>query len=165
MRKLNSLFFVLTSIFIISCNQTIEKTKTIAFPVKQKLDAGWLLGKWKYEDENGMLHEDWRRKNDTVFIGESYFIEKNDTLFFEHLQLILNGDSIIYESLGEDKTKTKSFSGLYLPENNFEVSNLQHSFPRTIRYNSLADTLLVIEISGFIDGSEETQPYHMVKVD
>lgn len=166
MKKTSLFYFIILAVLVVGCNQTIDNKQTIDFPVKKKPNADWLIGNWKYEDEDGTLHEDWSRKNDTVFIGESYFIEKNDTLFFEYLRLTLNGDSVFYESLGEDKInpKVKTFTGLYVDEDQFQLENLQLSFPRKMCYNQLNDTLMIIEVSGFIDGSEETQPYQMVRI-
>lgn len=165
MKTINFFSLTIAAVVLTGCTEAVETQQTIDFPIKKNLEAEWLLGEWKYEDENGTLHEDWSRKNDTVFLGESYFIEKDDTLFFEYLRLIRQGDSLFYESIGEDKInpKVKTFKGLYDSENKFEIENLQHSFPRRIRYNQLHDTLMIIEISGIIDGSEETQPYQMTR--
>ncbi len=135
---------------------------TLDYPEKNNLGAEWLLGEWKYEDENGALHEDWTKKNDTVYSGVSYFIEKKDTLFFEKLELVKNGDSLFFISFGEGNS-SRTFKGLCPSENAFKVENPLQSFPRTVGYNYLNDTLMIIEVSGEIDGSEETQPYHMVK--
>lgn len=166
MKKINLFHLIIVVVLTTGCDQTTEKTMTIDFPVKKNLEADWLLGKWRYEEENGALYEDWTRKNDTVFIGESYFIEKNDTVFFEYLRLIRSGDSLFYESLGEDKInpKVKTFYGLAASDNTIEVENEQQAFPRKVRYNQLNDTLMIIEVSGIIDGSEEIQPYEMIRV-
>lgn len=158
---------VFAAFMITGCSQTVDENEVIAeVPAERNLEAEWLLGKWKYEDENGALYEDWTQKNDTVFMGESYFIEKNDTVFFEYMRLIRSGDSLFYESLGEDKInpKIKLFRGLYISEEKLEVENMQQAFPRKVRYNVLNDTLMIIEISGVIDGSEEIQPYEMVRI-
>lgn len=166
MLKKNFLYLTIMSALLAGCSEPDGAELPADIPVERGPGADWLLGEWKYEDESGMLHEDWIKKNDSVYIGESYFIEQGDTLFFEYLRLSRHGDSILYESLGEDliHPKVKTFKGLNAYEDRFEVENLQHSFPRTIRYNQLNDTLLIIEVSGVIDGSEEIQPYQMVKI-
>lgn len=166
MRK--TLFFcsaIITSLCMPACTESYTTQQSIQFPVAKKLDADWMLGEWVYEEEGSVLHEDWRRENDTVFVGESYYIELTDTVFFEHLRLSLNGDTIVYESLGEkmDNPDGKTFKGRWHSSKEITVENLQQSFPRNVRYNELNDTLMIIEVSGFIDGSEETQPYRMVR--
>lgn len=161
------LYYIFATFLIIGCNQPVRKEEVkTEFSVKQNLEAEWLVGKWKYEDESGMLYEYWNRKNDTVFNGESYFIEKNDTIFFEYMRLTRSGDSLFYESFREEKinSKIKLFRGRYISSEKLEVENLQQAFPRKIRYNVLNDTLMIIEISGIIDGSEEIQPYEMVRI-
>lgn len=162
------LFHSIFVLFLITgCSQSVDERETKAdLPIIKNLESEWLLGKWKYEDESGILYEDWTRKNDTIFTGESYFIEKNDTIFFEYMRLTRNGDSLFYESLGEDKInpKSKVFRGIYRSENKLEAENTQQAFPRKIRYNVLNDTLMMIEVSGIIDGSEEIQPYEMVRI-
>lgn len=166
MRK--ALFFrsaIITSLCMTACTESHTTKQVLTFPVKKNLDADWMLGEWVYEEEGSVLHEDWRRENDTVFVGESYYIENADTVFFEHLRLTLNGDSLFYESLGEKPANldTKVFKGRLHSSGQIAVENIQQSFPRNVRYNQLNDTLMIIEVSGFIDGSEETQPYQMVR--
>jgi hypothetical protein len=167
MAKKNILYYIVGTSLIIGCNQSVEEKEIkTEVPIEQNLDVDWLLGKWKYEDEDGLLFEDWTKKNDTVYTGESYFVEKDDTVFFEHLRLTRKGDSLFYESLGENKInpKIKAFRGVYTSEYKLEIENLQQAFPRKIKYNTLNDTLMIIEISGVIDGSEEIQPYQMVRI-
>jgi hypothetical protein len=160
------ILFSITCCFLIGCKETPTKRPEVSAPQKKLLAAEWILGNWAHEDEDGILHEDWSRKNDTVFLGESYLIKNNDTLFFEYLRLSLIGDSLHYESLGEDivNTKSKLFTGVYDSPNVILVENLLHSFPRTIHYTPLNDTLMMIEVSGEIDGLEETQPYQMIRM-
>lgn len=167
MKKKHLLYSIFIIFLIIGCNQSIEVEEIEAeLPVKKSLEAEWLLGKWKYEDENGILYENWTQKNDTVFMGESYFIEKNDTVFFEYMRLTRIGDSLFYESLGENKInpKSKIFRGIYSSEGRLEVENMQQAFPKKVKYNQLNDTLMIIEVSGIIDGSEEIQPYEMIRI-
>lgn len=167
MKKKHLFYFIFIIFLIIGCNQSIEVEEIEAeLPVKKSLEAEWLLGKWKYEDENGILYENWTQKNDTIFMGESYFIEKNDTVFFEYMRLTRIGDSLFYESLGENKInpKSKIFRGIYSSEGRLEVENMQQAFPKKVKYNQLNDTLMIIEVSGIIDGSEEIQPYEMIRI-
>lgn len=160
------ILFSITCSFLIGCKETPKEKPKAAIPQKKMLDAEWILGNWTHEDEDGTLHEDWSRKNDTVFLGESYLIRNNDTLFFESLRLSLIGDSLYYESLGEDiiNTTPKLFKGFYEAPGAVLVENLHHSFPRKIHYIPLNDTLMMIEVSGEIDGLEETQPYQMIRM-
>lgn len=156
---------IITSLCMTACTESYTTKQSIVLPGQKKLDADWMLGEWVYEEEGSVLHEDWRRENDTVFVGESYYIELTDTVFYEHLRLTLNRDSVFYESIGKKPVNlnVKTFKGQLRSTNQIEVENLQQSFPRNVRYNQLNDTSMIIEVSGFIDGSEETQPYQMIR--
>lgn len=158
-----SIFFFTLSILLVACEESATKVISLDYPSEQITEIDWLLGEWKFEDESGVLYEEWSKANDSIYSGVSYYIEKKDTLFFETLELKIKGDSLFYTSFGEG-TSSKTFKGLYEHENaSFVIENPLNSFPRTVAYKHLSDTLMIIEVSGEVDGSEETQPYHMVK--
>ncbi|HLU86907.1 MAG TPA: DUF6265 family protein [Taishania sp.] len=159
------LFLSLVLISISSCSDKEELIETITDEKIETSRPNWLIGKWVHEDEDGVLHEDWKENNDSTYSGTSYLIRDNDTIFFENLRIRQIGDSIFYESLSDDKIIpiSKVYKGIYDEVASFMVENTLFSFPRTIRYNNLNDTLMIIEVSGEIDGSKEVQPYQMVK--
>ena len=161
-------FLIILSVLflIVGCKEPNKNSNKKNEVVINQINQNWLVGNWVYSDENGALHEDWELKNDSLLIGKSYLINKNDTVFYEQLQLRLYNDSMYYENIPTEplNKKVKVYKGRYNYDNYLKVENLEHSFPRSISYNQLNDTLLMIEISGFIDGSEETQPYEMVRV-
>lgn len=153
-------------VIVIGCKQEPPIQKEVKQESFEKPLPDWLFGKWVCEDDKGLLFEDWQKKNDSIYLGKSFFTEKDDTLFFENLRIKLIGDSLFYESLGEDITlmTPKIFKGMYGGEQSIEVENQQHSFPRKIKYILQNDSLMMIEVSGNIDGIKETQPYQMRRV-
>lgn len=161
-----SFILVLVQLFV-GCNPSDERKNKLVISKMphQELSINWLEGLWQCDDKEGVLYEDWKKLNDTLFLGKSYYLADEDTLFVENIQLTVVGDSLSYSSLKRDTLqKNKSFKGVLSTNNGFRVENLQHGFPKSILYNLLNDTLMMIEISGEIDGLVETQPYQMVKI-
>lgn len=167
MNKIQLLYYSLISIVIAGCgdSSTVNKKKSEPTAEVEHMNFDWIIGQWKYEDVEGILFEDWKKENDSTFMGKSYFVNQSDTLFLENIRLSRVGDSLFYESLKEDTLrKNKIYKGPLIADNGFTIENPQHGFPRNIRYNFLNDSSMVIEISGVIDGQMEIQPYEMIRV-
>jgi len=163
----NRFLFALTFLMLLtfSCSQK-KKDGEVQLEVKEKkIAADWILGQWFHETEEGVLLEDWEKLNDSIYLGKSYLMAEGDTLFSETLTINLKGDSLVYSSqnLQTIHLKTKDFNGIHNNYDYFEVRNDLQAFPKTIKYQALNDTLLMIEIGGIIDGEQETQPYQMTK--
>lgn len=164
MRKFNFLILSFVLLTVVACSNQEESSREEQTD-KHSFSIHWLNGKWVNEENDGTLIEEWEMKNDSTWIGKSLFVEGEDTLFTEYLRISSFGDSILYESLGDDllMPKVKEFKGLATSEKQLSFENLSHAFPRTIRYNYLSDTSMMIEIAGVVDGMNETQPYLMIK--
>ena len=166
MNKIQLLYYSLISIVLAGCadSSTVNKEKSDPIAEVEHMNFDWIIGQWKYEDVEGILFEDWKKENDSTFMGKSYYVNESDTLFVESILLSRIGDSLFYESLKEDTLRNKIYKGPLNANNSFTIENPQHGFPRNIRYNYLTDSSMVIEISGVIDGQMEIQPYEMVRV-
>jgi hypothetical protein len=167
MKFLKLSFVLVVAQCLVGCSAEVERKNNLSISknTNQSLSTDWLVGLWQCEDNDGILYEDWKKLNDTLFLGKSYYLADKDTLFVENIQLTVVGDSLNYSSLKSDTLqKNKLFKGVLTSNNGFQVENPQHGFPKSILYNLLNDTLMMIEISGEIDGLKETQPYQMVKI-
>jgi len=64
------LILVITLTFA-SCQKSKEVSKIVV--------ADWLLGNWENKSKDGDLLESWKKVNDSIYDGESYFIKGKDT--------------------------------------------------------------------------------------
>lgn len=156
--------FIFLMLLTISCQEKKQVNESPS-EEEQSISADWIIGQWIHHTDEGDLLEDWEKMNDSTYLGKSYLLANGDTVFSETLMIQLKQDSITYSSqnLQNQQLKVKDFVGFYQQQDFFEVKNELQAFPKTIKYQSLNDTLLMIEIGGIIDGEEEIQPYQMVR--
>ena len=93
---------LLIVILIVSCQKKSEKK----FEKLEKLS--WLLGNWENQMPNGILVENWKRKNDSTYNGESFFINKKDTIHYEYIQLIQNKEEVVYNATVEGQNNEQA---------------------------------------------------------
>jgi hypothetical protein len=81
---------LITILTFTSCKKSNETSKIVV--------ADWLLGKWENKSNTVNLLETWKKANDSLFTGESFFIKGKDTLHGERIQLKQNGENLFYIS-------------------------------------------------------------------
>ncbi|MBA4155099.1 DUF6265 family protein [Flavobacterium sp.] len=145
----------LLAICSFSCEQ---KSKTYAELEK----ANWFIGKWENKTTEGTFSEEWKKENDSLLLGKSFFIKENDTLFSETVRLEQRKNDLFYivtvPNQNEEKPvefKLTSSSADYLV---FE--NPAHDFPKKITYKLVTKDSLYAEISG--DGKKQGFPFKKV---
>ena len=74
-----AILIIVTILLFASCGKSKEFSKIVG--------KDWLLGKWENKSDDGNLLEIWRKVNDSLFIGEIYFIKEKDTLHSEKNEL------------------------------------------------------------------------------
>ncbi|WP_281337264.1 DUF6265 family protein [Flavobacterium eburneipallidum] len=149
-----SLIIVLS---ITSCNKSKEVSKII--------DTDWLIGKWENKSPDGNLLETWTKVNDSVFIGESYFIKAKDTLHSEKMQLKQMGENLIYISTitGQNNNKPIIFKQNTSEEKVLVFENPKNEYPKKIVYKPFAKDHLLIEITGIEQEKPNSTRYSMKK--
>ncbi len=80
-------FYIIVLVLTLASCQKPKKVSNIA-------ENDWLLGKWENKSDEGNLLEIWKKVNDSLFIGESYFIKGKDTLHFEKIQMKQKGEAL-----------------------------------------------------------------------
>lgn len=151
---------------MISCKKeketVIEKQKR-QFEVLEK--ANWFLGRWENNSPEGNLSENWKKLNDSTFLGESYFVIKNDTVFAERVSLEERNGKLSYVVTVPNQNDAKPVA-FELTKNTVRkliFENPKHDFPNTIIYNQVGNDSLVAEIRGMKDGKEKKEFFRMVK--
>jgi hypothetical protein len=144
---------------IISC----QKSKVVAKIVV----ADWLLGNWENKSPDGNLFESWKKVNDSLFIGESYFIKGKDTLHSEKIQMKQKGEALFYIATvkGQNNDKPVTFKYNDTIQKLLVFENPKHDFPQKIMYSQITKDSIVIQISGIQQGKPSSERFSMKKTE
>lgn len=153
-----TILILLIALTFSSCLKSKEASKIVV--------ADWLLGKWENNSENGNLSETWKKVNDSLYDGESYFIKGKDTLHFETIQLIQKGEDLLYVSTirGQNNDKPVTFVHKADIEKQLVFENPKNDFPQKISYSKITNDSIVIKISGIQQGKPSSAKYSMRKM-
>ena len=139
----------------ICCFSCEQKSKTYAELEK----ASWFLGRWENKTPEGTFSEEWKTENDSVLVGESYFINGKDTLFAETVQLEQQENDLFYivSVPNQNKEKPVAFKLTSSTSDYLVFENPAHDFPKKITYKLVNKDSLYAEISG--DGKKQGFPF------
>ncbi len=126
---------------------------------KKLMDAEWILGNWEDKDDKGSTVENWTKKTDSSFVGESIVMEGKDVVFREDIQLIQRKDSLFYmvTIAEENDGKPVSFYATKATASQLVFENPKHDFPKKIAYSKINNDSIVASIYGSV-GSGESFP-------
>ena len=150
---------LLILLFFASCGKSKEVSKIVG--------SDWLIGKWENKSDQGNLLEIWKKKNDSLFIGESYFIKEKDTLHSEKMELQQKGENLIYVSTikGQNEDKPITFKHNITIEKQLVFENPNNEYPRKIVYKPIAKDRIFIEVSGMQQDKPSSIRYSMKKTE
>ena len=152
--------YILILILFVSC---LKKSK-INFNKLQKMS--WLVGHWEQKLPDGLLIENWKKENDSIFSGDSYFVNIKDTIHFESIKLIQKNEELTYVAnvLGQNNDKPINFKHITSKiDNVFSFENPSHDFPQKITYTKVNEKNLIATISGIQNGKIRQESYVMRK--
>lgn len=155
---------LLIAVFLISCGSSGSPgTSAVSKTYDELGKAYFLLGEWQNITPEGVLTEKWEQKNDSVYIGSSYFIEGRDTSFSETIRLEQRGNQLLYIPTVTDQNSGQPIEFKLFAASPTYVSfgNPQHDFPSKITYTLVTRDSLVAEISGDMNGKANTQQFPM----
>lgn len=153
---------------IISCknsNNTNTTGKTTTnFSELEK--AKWLIGEWQNNSPEGNATEVWKKENDSTFFGKSYFVIGKDTVSAETISLEQNGNQLFYIPTVKDQNAGKpvKFTLTSSTSNQLIFENPKHDFPQKISYTQITNDSLLAEISGMMNGKQNSQKFPMARV-
>ena len=132
-------------------------------PAKSLDQVAWLIGSWSNKSSDGASYEVWRKYNDTLLLGRSYFIKGADTVSSEYIKLVKKGNDVHCIPTVPDQNKglPVSFKLIFINDSKMVFENLEHDFPQTIAYQQLAPDSMLAEISGMIKGEYRAQQFPM----
>lgn len=126
--------------------------------------AEWLIGEWGNASPEGELTERWKKENDSVFKGESYFVTgRKDTVFAETVVLEENKGKLGYTVTvpNQNNQKAVRFEMTSITESQIVFENPKHDFPTKIIYNRVGNDSLKAEISGTKNGKPASEKFAM----
>jgi hypothetical protein len=140
-----------------SCLKSKEISKIVV--------ADWLLGNWENKSDDGDLLETWKKVNDSIYDGESYFIKGKDTLHFEKIQIKQKGEALYYIATikGQNDDQPVTFKYNDTIEKQLVFENPKHDYPQKISYSQITKDSIVIQISGSQQGKPSSSKYSMKK--
>ena len=159
-----SIATVALTIFI-SCNKYDAKGNLIK-EYNELQKATWLLGEWEKTDSLGTLKEIWNIKDDSTFIGQSYYIQnEKDTIHNEQIELVQDGEHLIYTATikGENNDASIPFQMTNDQDSLLVFENPKHDYPQKIQYKLMKNHSLVAIISGKVKGRITSESYPMSK--
>ena len=170
MKQNITIIAVLIGSLVISCKETPKKTDASAVPdtrmYSQLEKAEWFLGEWGNVTPEGELTERWKQENDSVYLGESYFVMNGkDTVFAETVRLEETGGKLKYIVTvpGQNNGQPVPFEMTSATENQLVFENSQHDFPSKIIYNKITADSIMAEISGMQKGKPASQQFALKK--
>ncbi len=150
---------------VISCNKYDAKGNLIKkYDELQK--ATWLLGEWEKKDSLGTLKEIWTSKDDSTFIGQSYYIQnEKDTIHNEQIELLQDAEHLIYIATikGENNNTSVPFQMTNDEDSLLVFENPKHDYPQKIQYKLMKNNSLIAIISGKEKGKITSESYPMTK--
>lgn len=164
--KSYSIFFAVLTLAIFSSCKKETKPETSAKIYSKLAKAEWFIGEWGNKSADGELTERWTKENDSVYLGESYFVVgQNDTVFAEHVRLEeVNGKlAYIVTVPGQNQELPVSFEMTSAADNQIVFENPKHDYPNKIIYNLVEKDSLIAEISGLKKGKPYTEKFIMKK--
>jgi hypothetical protein len=152
-----SILFLITILLFASCGKSKEVSKIVG--------TDWLLGKWENKSDDGNLLETWEKVNDSLYIGESYFIKEKDTLHSEKIKLEQKGENLSYISTikGQDNDKPVTYKHNTEIVKQLVFENPTNDYPKKIIYSQISKDHIIIQISGIQQGKSSTTKYSLKK--
>jgi Domain of unknown function (DUF6265) len=98
----------------------------------------WLAGSWQLQKPGKVIDEHWTTPAGGMMMGMSRTVAGEKTLSFEFVRIEQRGESLVYVAQPEGRPATE-FTLESATENEVLFANLQHDFPKKIRYTRNAD--------------------------
>ncbi len=164
--KKNTLLFGLFGLLFISCNK-YDANGNLMKDYNELQKANWLIGNWEKKDSIGTLKELWQIKDDSTFIGQSYYIiNDKDTVHNEQIELMQDKEHLIYTATvkGENNNEPIPYQMMKDEDSLLVFENPKHDFPQKIQYQLKKNKSLVATISGKQNGKIFSESYPLTKI-
>ncbi len=156
MKKIIGIFIFAS---LLSCGKNKNKFEKLK-------EMNWLIGNWENKLPIGTLTENWKKENDSTFLGQSYFIKAKDTLHNESIELKQVDENVFYipTVMGQNNDEPVSFKLTLSNEKQLVFENSKHDYPQKIVYSKITNDSIVATISGIQQGKSSQESYPMKKI-
>ncbi|KOS05901.1 hypothetical protein AM493_07530 [Flavobacterium akiainvivens] len=162
------LISAIIALFITSCKNDVKQENTVVAekPELKIKNAEWLIGSWGNTTAEGVLTENWKKVNDSVYHGESYFAVGKDTVFAESMVLDeIDGKMACTVTVpNQNDEKPVRFDLTSITDKEMIFENPKHDFPNKIVYTQVRPDSLVAVIYGVKKGKEASETFAMKKI-
>ncbi len=141
--------------------ERVQRTSTILTE-----NVGWLAGCWANRSGKITSYELWKKISDTLYEGKSFTIKGDDIAVDETMLLVQRGNDLWYIPTVKNQNDGKQVPFRLTSAENKQLvfENPGHDFPQKITYTQWSADSLVAEISGTIEGKQQSRQFPMRKV-
>lgn len=103
----------------------------------------YLLGGWnRTNDKQGkQTYEEWRKVNDTTYLGHGYTLQGQDTVWQEWTEISPINGTWYFQARMKDDSVSTDFVITSFTDTSFVCENPENEFPKIIRYRKEGNTL------------------------
>lgn len=148
---------------IVSCKNKRQAITENSSEIPEKLVlAEWLIGKWENELDGTHVTEIWEKGGDAL-LGKSYSIRNKDTVSSERIRLQQEGDKLYYIPVVKNQNEGQlvKFALISSTDHQLIFENPDHDFPQKISYTLINKDSLLAEISGTVQGKQQSEKFPM----
>ena len=115
----------------------------------------WMLGTWETDALEKQMVEEWKRRDDSTFIGSTYLINDKDTILSESMQMCYSAGHVWFRTnvANQNDGQEISFKLTELKGDEAHFRNDEHDFPQQVVYTSPKKDFMWAYIDGNMDGS------------
>lgn len=160
-RVMKYIFLLAFSLTFIACGD--KRTSASEGTPLRIAEASWLIGTWSNSVKDRRDFEEWRKYDDSTYIGRSYSIVGIDTVSSETIQVEERGGEVLYIPTvqGQNDNQPVFFKLTLSEPGKIVFENADHDFPQKITYQLVSSDSIVAEISGLIDGKLRANVFPM----
>jgi hypothetical protein len=130
---------------------------------KQFIKMNWLVGLWQNPDPEMAMTEEWKKVNDTIYLGTSTMLLGTDTIYYEDIVIAPSGINIYYTVTSHSKDKTRN-SSFILKKNQGGVlvfEDLANKEQSRITYARQSKDNILLKVEGKDDDKPTTEVYKL----
>ena len=121
-------------------------------------DLKWLAGSWRLEKSGTVIEEQWNAPAGGVMLATGRTVKTGKLVEFEFLRIEQRGDSLVYLAQPGGQPPTE-FPLESMTPTEVVFANLQHDFPKRIRYKKNADGSVTARVEDETGKKGQDFPY------
>lgn len=111
------------------------------------------------------MFEEWKKSDDSTFIGRSFVVVQNDTSVLETLSIELKLNELYYIPVVYDQNNRLPISFKYISNTGGQITfeNMEHDFPQRIIYSNPNIDILLSRIEGLYNGEFRKKEFTLTR--